>query len=114
MNPAHVCFQGYTIPAGDQLMLSPYWNHRNPELFPDPEAFNPVTCVLKRDHLEIIYEGGGGGGEFDFCIPLWHFGQICPPPPALSQIWFPPGIWSKSGLLKSAHQHPHTHTIWTF
>ena len=27
-------------------MLSPYWSHRNPLFFPDPEAFNPVSKFL--------------------------------------------------------------------
>ena len=34
--------QDYTIPAGNMLMLSPYWAHRNPVYFPQPESFNPV------------------------------------------------------------------------
>lgn len=25
-------------------MLSPYWLHRNPKYFPDPEMFKPVSC----------------------------------------------------------------------
>ena len=41
------CSQGYTIPEGDMLMLSPYWCHRNPTLFPEPELFQPV-CVFYR------------------------------------------------------------------
>ena len=35
-------FQGYDVPAGHYLMLSPYWAHRDREKFPDPETFNPV------------------------------------------------------------------------
>ena len=35
-------YQGYTIPAGDILMLCPYLSHRDPEPFPEPEKFNPV------------------------------------------------------------------------
>lgn len=37
-------FQNFTVPAGDMLMLSPYWLHRNPKYFPDPEMFKPVSC----------------------------------------------------------------------
>ena len=36
------CFQGYDIPAGHSLMMSPYWSHRDKEKFPEPEAFKPV------------------------------------------------------------------------
>lgn len=35
--------QGYTVPAGHLMMLSPYWSHRDAEKFPDPENYNPVT-----------------------------------------------------------------------
>ncbi|XP_062429226.1 24-hydroxycholesterol 7-alpha-hydroxylase isoform X8 [Rhea pennata] len=42
VNPIKI--QNFTIPAGDMLMLSPYWLHRNPKYFPDPEVFKPVVC----------------------------------------------------------------------
>uniref|UniRef100_A0A8C0ZLR8 24-hydroxycholesterol 7-alpha-hydroxylase n=1 Tax=Castor canadensis TaxID=51338 RepID=A0A8C0ZLR8_CASCN len=29
----------YTVPSGDLLMLSPFWLHRNPKYFPEPELF---------------------------------------------------------------------------
>jgi len=32
---------GYRIPAGSRLMLSPYLTHRRPELWENPEAFEP-------------------------------------------------------------------------
>ena len=35
--------QGFDIPAGHYLMLSPYWCHRDQENFPDPETFKPVS-----------------------------------------------------------------------
>lgn len=31
----------YTVPSGDLLMLSPFWLHRNPKFFPEPESFKP-------------------------------------------------------------------------
>lgn len=31
----------YIVPAGDLLMLSPFWMHRNPKYFPEPEMFKP-------------------------------------------------------------------------
>ena len=39
------CFQGYDIPAGHYLMLSPYWSHRDRDKFPDPESFKPVRTI---------------------------------------------------------------------
>ncbi|KAI4560710.1 hypothetical protein MJG53_017339 [Ovis ammon polii x Ovis aries] len=31
----------YTVPSGDLLMLSPFWLHRNPKYFPEPDLFKP-------------------------------------------------------------------------
>ncbi|XP_054578068.1 24-hydroxycholesterol 7-alpha-hydroxylase isoform X2 [Eptesicus fuscus] len=31
----------FTVPSGDLLMLSPFWLHRNPKYFPEPELFKP-------------------------------------------------------------------------
>ncbi|XP_069706915.1 24-hydroxycholesterol 7-alpha-hydroxylase isoform X2 [Phaenicophaeus curvirostris] len=42
VNPIKI--HNFTVPAGDMLMLSPYWFHRNPKYFPDPEVFKPVVC----------------------------------------------------------------------
>lgn len=33
---------GYSIPKGSFVMISPYLLHRNPAVFPDPEAFDPA------------------------------------------------------------------------
>ncbi|XP_039551945.1 24-hydroxycholesterol 7-alpha-hydroxylase isoform X2 [Passer montanus] len=48
INPIRI--KNFTIPAGDMLMLSPYWLHRNPKYFPDPEMFKPFlpTGSLER------------------------------------------------------------------
>lgn len=64
---------GYTIPAGHMLMLSPYWSHRNPKYFPQPELFAPdrwLECDLenKRQFLEGFI--GFGGGRYQ-CPGKW-------------------------------------------
>ncbi|XP_008055398.2 24-hydroxycholesterol 7-alpha-hydroxylase-like [Carlito syrichta] len=38
---APVKILNYIIPSGDFLMLSPFWLHRNPKYFPEPELFKP-------------------------------------------------------------------------
>ncbi|XP_047716163.1 24-hydroxycholesterol 7-alpha-hydroxylase isoform X3 [Prionailurus viverrinus] len=40
----------YTVPSGDLLMLSPFWLHRNPKYFPEPEVFKPERW--KKANLE--------------------------------------------------------------
>ncbi|XP_045860523.1 24-hydroxycholesterol 7-alpha-hydroxylase isoform X2 [Meles meles] len=40
----------YTVPSGDLLMLSPFWLHRNPKYFPEPELFKPERW--KKANLE--------------------------------------------------------------
>uniref|UniRef100_G1NN93 Lanosterol 14-alpha demethylase n=1 Tax=Meleagris gallopavo TaxID=9103 RepID=G1NN93_MELGA len=56
--------QNFTIPAGDMLMLSPYWLHRNPKYFPDPEMFKPdrwkEANLEKNAFLDGFVAFGGG------------------------------------------------------
>ncbi|XP_043305508.1 24-hydroxycholesterol 7-alpha-hydroxylase isoform X1 [Cervus canadensis] len=40
----------YTVPSGDLLMLSPFWLHRNPKYFPEPDLFKPERW--KKANLE--------------------------------------------------------------
>ncbi|BFZ25087.1 hypothetical protein BsWGS_28125 [Bradybaena similaris] len=57
-----VTAQGYTIPVGDLLMVSPYWAHRNPESFPEPDVFKPErwTGIDKAAFPEEFLAFGGG------------------------------------------------------
>ncbi|XP_028822223.1 24-hydroxycholesterol 7-alpha-hydroxylase-like isoform X2 [Denticeps clupeoides] len=56
--------QNYIIPSGDLLMMSPYWAHRNPEYFPNPEEFRPERWeqadLVKNAFLEGFVAFGGG------------------------------------------------------
>ncbi|XP_037698752.1 24-hydroxycholesterol 7-alpha-hydroxylase isoform X2 [Choloepus didactylus] len=45
-----VTILNYTVPSGDFLMLSPFWLHRNPKHFPEPELFKPERW--KKANLE--------------------------------------------------------------
>ena len=37
--------QGFTIPVGDMLMISPYWAHRNEATFQDADSFVPDRWI---------------------------------------------------------------------
>ncbi|XP_064506790.1 24-hydroxycholesterol 7-alpha-hydroxylase isoform X2 [Pseudopipra pipra] len=62
INPIKI--KNFTIPAGDMLMLSPYWLHRNPKYFPDPEMFKPdrwkEANLEKNAFLDSFVAFGGG------------------------------------------------------
>ena len=42
----HTHTQGYTIPEGHLLFLSPFWRHRDPLLFPEPNRYKPVSELM--------------------------------------------------------------------
>uniref|UniRef100_A0A8D2GZS6 Cytochrome P450 family 39 subfamily A member 1 n=1 Tax=Urocitellus parryii TaxID=9999 RepID=A0A8D2GZS6_UROPR len=54
----------FTIPSGDLLMLSPFWLHRNPKYFPEPELFKPERWkkanLEKHAFLDCFMAFGGG------------------------------------------------------
>jgi len=53
----------HEIPAGSTVMLSPYVLHRNPRIWPNPEAFMPERFsadeVARRDKTTFVPFGGG-------------------------------------------------------
>ncbi|XP_052666002.1 24-hydroxycholesterol 7-alpha-hydroxylase isoform X2 [Harpia harpyja] len=70
VNPIKI--QNFTIPAGDMLMLSPYWLHRNPKYFPDPDVFKPdrwkEANLEKNAFLDSFVAFGGGNHQ---CPGRW-------------------------------------------
>ncbi|XP_068921924.1 24-hydroxycholesterol 7-alpha-hydroxylase isoform X2 [Petaurus breviceps papuanus] len=54
----------YTVPSGDLLMMSPFWIHRNPKYFPEPELFKPERWekanLEKNAFLDWFVAFGGG------------------------------------------------------
>eukprot|EP00118_Oscarella_pearsei_P008268 m.41809 g.41809 ORF g.41809 m.41809 type:complete len:406 (+) comp33264_c0_seq3:262-1479(+) len=64
--------QNYTVPAGHFVMLSPYWSHRNPDFFPNPETFDPNRWDKADLEKNLFLEGfvGFGGGRFQ-CPGRW-------------------------------------------
>lgn len=51
-------FKGCTIPAGDTIVISPYVAHRIPEIFPDPERFDPHRPEPSSVFATIPFGGG--------------------------------------------------------
>src|SRR5690606_6855620 len=40
---------GFEVPAGAAVMLSPYYTHRHPQFWDDPETFDPDRCTRERE-----------------------------------------------------------------
>lgn len=40
--------EGYTVTSGASMMLSPYFTHRHPDFWPDPERFDPDRWTPER------------------------------------------------------------------
>ena len=60
---------GYLIPAGTEVLVSLYHTHHMPELYPEPECFNPNRWLaIGVPSFEYIPFGGGShmciGGPF--------------------------------------------------
>ncbi|XP_013405648.2 24-hydroxycholesterol 7-alpha-hydroxylase-like [Lingula anatina] len=64
--------RNYIIPAGDHIMLSPYWAHRNTQFFPDPERFYPERWDKADLEKNVFLEGfvAFGGGRYQ-CPGRW-------------------------------------------
>ncbi|XP_053236270.1 24-hydroxycholesterol 7-alpha-hydroxylase isoform X4 [Podarcis raffonei] len=69
---APMTIQNFVIPAGDLLVLSPYWIHRNPKYFPEPNTFKPdrwkEANLEKNVSLEGFVAFGAGGHQ---CPGRW-------------------------------------------
>ena len=52
---------GYEVPAGSVLMISPYVTHRHPDLWSNPEAFDPRRFLNSAERPAFSYFPFGGG-----------------------------------------------------
>jgi cytochrome P450 len=70
-----VTFKGYAIPAGTMVSVNPVFTHHMPEIWPDPETFNPLrfTEDAQRARHRFAYVPFGGGAHM--CIGL-HFAYM--------------------------------------
>jgi len=68
-------FMGYAIPAGTMLGVNPLFTHHMPEIWPDPERFDPMrfTEEAQRNRHRFAWVPFGGGAHM--CIGL-HFAYM--------------------------------------
>ena len=51
-------FNGYTVPAGNNVIVCPHISHKLPAFFEDPEIFNPERKPVSNLFAEIPFGGG--------------------------------------------------------
>ncbi|MDP2324370.1 MAG: cytochrome P450, partial [Gammaproteobacteria bacterium] len=76
----------FRIPAGAHLFIAPYFLHRRPELWPDPERFNPdrfdETCSPPIDRYAFVPFSAGArrciGEYFSFVEMQMHLALLAP------------------------------------
>jgi cytochrome P450 len=68
-------FKGYAIPAGTMVGLNPLFSHHMPEIWPDPDAFDPMrfTDEAQRARHRFAWVPFGGGAHM--CLGL-HFAYM--------------------------------------
>ena len=68
-------FRGYAIPAGTLVAVNPLFSHHMPEIWPDPEKFDPLrfTEEAQRGRHRFAWVPFGGGAHM--CLGL-HFAYM--------------------------------------
>jgi cytochrome P450 len=68
-------FKGYAIPAGTLVGINPLFSHHMPEIWPDPDKFDPMrfTDEAQRDRHRFAWVPFGGGAHM--CLGL-HFAYM--------------------------------------
>src|ERR1700722_5808411 len=68
-------FSGYAIPAGTLVGINPLFTHHMPEIWPDPERFDPMrfTDEAQRNRHRFAWVAFGGGAHM--CLGL-HFAYM--------------------------------------
>ena len=68
-------FGGFTIPAGTQVSVSPGATHYLPEIWPDPESFDPMRFTPDKVKARHKYAWIPFGGGAHMCLGL-HFAYM--------------------------------------
>jgi cytochrome P450 len=68
-------FKGYAMPAGTLVSANPLFTHHMPEIWPDPETFDPLrfTDAAQRARHRFAWVPFGGGAHM--CLGL-HFAYM--------------------------------------
>ncbi len=68
-------FKGYAIPAGTMVGINPLFTHHMPEIWPDPDTFDPMrfTDEAQRNRHRFAWVPFGGGAHM--CLGL-HFAYM--------------------------------------
>jgi cytochrome P450 len=68
-------FKGYDIPAGTMVSINPLFSHHMPEIWPDPDTFDPMrfTDEAQRTRHRFAWVPFGGGAHM--CLGL-HFAYM--------------------------------------
>jgi cytochrome P450 len=68
-------FRGYDIPAGTAVGINPLYTHHMPEIFPEPDKFDPLrfTDEAQRNRHRFAWVPFGGGAHM--CLGL-HFAYM--------------------------------------
>jgi cytochrome P450 len=68
-------FGGYTIPAGTLVGINPLYTHHMPNIWPDPDGFNPLRFTDEAQRMRHRYAWVPFGGGAHMCLGL-HFAYM--------------------------------------
>ena len=68
-------FGGYAIPAGALVGINPLFSHHMPEIWPDPETFDPLRFTEEAQRARHRFAWVPFGGGAHMCLGL-HFAYM--------------------------------------
>jgi cytochrome P450 len=113
INTPTATFNWYTVPKGTVVGMSTYLMHHNPDLFPDPDTFDPGRWLepVTSKRLEKYLVSFGRGATM--CVGMQYvasfpFNFLFLPFPTFSSLFLPfPSVVPISSSLKSTHTIHH-------